>query len=378
MATERQGLELRSLITGDGELRLSLVEVPVPELAADEILVEVQGAPINPSDLGLLLGAADLDTAVVHGKGRNRVLTARVPPPLMRYMAGRLDHSFAVGNEGAGLVVEAGNSREAQALLGRLVALLGGGMYARYCKAKASAALVLPDGATAADGASALVNPLTVLGMIETMRAEGHTALVHTAAASNLGQMLNRICLADGVPLVNLVRKPEQAAALRAAGAAHICDTGAPDYMEHLIAALRATGATLAFDAVGGGRLADDILSGMEAVASATMSYSRYGSASRKQVYIYGSLDLRPTELTRSFGLSWGVGGWLVTTFLERAGPETEARLRARIVSELRTTFASHYSETISLTEALGLDHLRNYVQKATGKKHLINPSLDR
>jgi NADPH:quinone reductase-like Zn-dependent oxidoreductase len=373
-----EGLELRSLITRNGELRLSLVAVPIPEPANDEVVVEIQAAPINPSDLALLTGTADIATATAQGEGPDRVLTARVPHQLLAYVKGRLDQSLPVGNEGAGRVVRTGGSPAARALMGRTVAVLGGATYARYRSAKASTVMALPEGATAADGASAFVNPLTALGMVETMRAEGHTALVHTAAASNLGQMLNRICLADGVGLVNIVRRPDQAALLKDAGAAWVCDSSADGFREHLVEALRATGATLAFDAIGGGRLANDIIAAMEAVASTGMEYNRYGSAVRKQVYIYGALDLGPTELTRNYGFAWGVDGWLLTYFLARASEETRARMRARVLAELKTTFASRYTRTISLAEALDPEILRAYARKSTGEKYLIDPSLDR
>ncbi len=378
MSDARFGLELRSLITAGAELQLSLVRAPVPPPADNEVVVQVQATPINPSDLALLLGAADLGEAKATGEGASRVVTAPVAPAAMRGMAGRIDQSMPVGNEGAGLVVQAGAAPQAQALLGRTVALLGGAMYAQYRKVRAADCLPLPDGATAADGASSFVNPLTALAMVETMRAEGHTALVHTAAASNLGQMLNKICLADEVALVNIVRSPQQAQILREIGAVHVCDSSTPGFMADLVERLTATGATLAFDAIGGGKLASQILAGMEAAANAkATSYSRYGSTVFKQVYVYGGLDTRPTELTRSFGMSWGVGGWLLTYFLQKAGAETSARMRQRVVSELKTTFASRYSKVISLSDVLNLEVLANYSRRATGEKYLIDPSLD-
>ena len=370
-------LELRSLISSGGELKLSLTRTAAPSPGPDEVLVEVQAAPINPSDLGLLVGAADVSTAVVRGDGAERTLTAQVPPAAMPYVQARLDQSFSVGNEGAGRVVEAGASPGAQALMGRLVAVRSGATYARYVRVRAADCFPLPEGATAADGASAFVNPMTALALVETMRAEGHAALAHTAAASNLGQMLNRICLADGVGLVNIVRGPTQAAMLRAQGAVHVCDSSQADFMDALVAALRATGATIGFDAVGGGRLASDLLQAMETVASAGQAYSRYGSSSRKQVYIYGALDLGPTVLTRSFGLSWNLGGWLLTNFLQAATPEVRARMQARVAAELKTTFASHYTRTLSLAEALDRDTFWAYLRRATGEKYLIDPSRD-
>jgi len=373
-----EGLELRSLIDSDGVLTLSLVSTPCPEPGPDEVVVEVLATPINPSDLGLLTGAADLSTATAHGEGTGAVLTARVPPERLPAMAGRLGQSLPVGNEGAGTVTAAGASPEAQALLGKTVAILGGAMYARFRKLPAKDCLVLPDDATAEEGASCFVNPLTALGFVETMRAEGHSAIVHTAAASNLGQMLNRICLADGVGLVNIVRSPAQAEILKTSGASYVCDSSATSFKADLRTALKATGATLVFDAIGGGRLVSDILSSMEIVANASgSSYSRYGSSTFKQAYIYGALDLGPTELVRSFGFSWSVGGWLLTPFLQTAGPEVAARLRQRVVSELKTTFASRYAKTIPLTGVLDPDTLRLFSRRATGEKFLINPSLD-
>jgi|SRR5579872_1473409 len=378
MADSNQGtgLQLRSLVKAGGELELSLAKVPIPQPAEDEVLVRVEASPINPSDLGLLLGPADLSTAEVRGVGEDTVVTARIPPQLMRALAGRVDQSLPVGNEGAGVVVEAGASPQAQALMGKLVAGVPGAMYAQYRAMKAADVLVLPPGATAADGASCFVNPLTALGMVETMRMEGHTALAHTAAASNLGQMLNRICLKDGVELVNIVRSPEQAKLLTDAGAKHVCDSSAPGFIEALIEAFGATGATIAFDAIGGGRLASQILTAMEAAAvrKAGGAFSRYGSTTHKQVYIYGGLDTGPTELMRSFGMAWGLGGWLLTPFLIKIGQAGAARLRQRVADELKTTFASHYTAEISLAEALQPAIMAGYNKRATGEKYLIRP----
>ncbi|MDP3853680.1 zinc-binding dehydrogenase [Phenylobacterium sp.] len=376
MANDNQetGLQLRSLVKASGELELSLARVAIPEPAADEVLVRVEASPINPSDLGLLLGAADMSTAALTGTPDNPVVTAKIPEAYMRAMAARLDESMPVGNEGAGVVIKAG--ADAQHLVGKTVAMLGGAMYAQYRCLKAADLLVLPEGASAADGASCFVNPLTALGMVETMRREGHTALVHTAAASNLGQMLNKLCLAEGVGLVNIVRSPGQAAILQGVGAKHVVDSSAPGFMEDLIKALVATGATLAFDAIGGGKLAGQILSGMEAAANQTAtSYSRYGSSVHKQVYIYGGLDTRPTELNRGFGMAWGLGGWLLTPFLMKIGPEAAQKLRERVAAELKTTFASHYSHEVSLAQALQPDIIAAYNRRATGEKYLINPS---
>ncbi len=371
-----EGLQLRSLIKKSGELELSLAKVKTPEPAADEVIVRVEGSPINPSDLGLLLGAADMTTAKSSGAGDSLVVTAAVPEALMRAMAGRLDESMPVGNEGAGVVVAAGSSSRAQAMMGKTVAMIGGAMYAQYRCIKAADCLVLPDGTTAAEGASCFVNPLTSLGMTETMRREGHTALVHTAAASNLGQMLNKICLADGIGLVNIVRNAEQEEILRKIGATYICNSSAATFMDDLTQALVATGATLAFDAIGGGKLAGQILTCMEVAANKTAKvYSRYGSTVHKQVYIYGGLDMRPTELNRSFGMAWGIGGWLLFPFLQKVGPADAQKLRERVAAELKTTFASHYTQVVSLQETLQLSNIAAYGKRATGEKFLINPN---
>jgi len=371
-----EGLQLRSLIRKSGELELSLAKVKIPEPAADEVIVRVEGSPINPSDLGLLVGAADMTTAKSSGTNDNPVVTATVPESLMRAMAGRLDVSMPVGNEGACVVVAAGSSSRAQSMIGKMVAMIGGAMYAQYRCIKAADCLVLPDGTTAAEGASCFVNPLTSLGMTETMRREGHKALVHTAAASNLGQMLNKICLTDGIGLVNIVRNAEQEAILRKIGATYVCNSTSATFMEDLTQALVATGATLAFDAIGGGKLAGQILTCMEAAANKTAKvYSRYGSTVHKQVYIYGGLDTRPTEINRSFGMAWGIGGWLLFPFLQKIGPAEAQKLRERVAAELKTTFASHYTQVVSLQEALQLSNIAAYGKRATGEKFLINPN---
>jgi NADPH:quinone reductase-like Zn-dependent oxidoreductase len=377
MASDNKtGFELRSLIKKSGELELSLASVPIPEPGPDEVLVRVEASPINPSDLGLLVGAADMSTAKVSGTGDAAVVTAKVPDGAMKAMAGRLDESMPVGNEGAGVVVKAGSSDAAQALLGKTVAMIGGAMYAQYRCLRAKDVLPLPPGTTPAEGASCFVNPLTSLGMVETMRREGHKALVHTAAASNLGQMLNKICLKDGVGLVNIVRNAEQADILRKLGAKYVVDSSTPTFMDDLTNALVETGATLAFDAIGGGRLVGQILTCMEIAANKTAKvYSRYGSSVHKQVYIYGGLDMRPTELVRSFGMAWGIGGWLLSPFLQKIGPADGARLRQRVVDELKTTFASHYTKEVSLQEALQLQNIAAYGKRATGEKYLINPN---
>ncbi len=370
------GLQLRSLIRRSGELELSVVALETPLPQADEVVVRVEATPINPSDLGLLFGAADMSTATASGTAAKPIVTARIPESRMKSMAGRLDQSLPVGNEGAGVVVAAGSSGAAQALLGKTVALFGGAMYSQYRCVKVGQCLILPEGAAPADGASCFVNPLTALGMVETMRREGHAALVHTAAASNLGQMLNRICIAENIGLVNVVRTQEQQDLLKAMGARHVCNIGSPTFMQDLTDAIIATGATLAFDAIGGGALAGQILTCMEAALTRSATeYSRYGSATHKQLYIYGALDLTPTVLSRNFGFAWGIGGWLLWPFLQKIGPAAAEKLRQRIVAELKTTFASHYTKVISLAEALRLDEIAVYGKRATGTKYLIDPN---
>ncbi len=371
-----KSLQLRSLIKSSGELEISLASIATPEPGPEEVLVRIEASPMNPSDLGLLFGAADMSTAKASGTPEHPVITATVPEKLMKGMSGRMDQSMPVGNEGAGVVVKAGSSEAAQALLGKTVAILGGAMYAQYRSIKAVQCLVLPEGTTPAEGASCFVNPLTSLGMVETMRREGHKALVHTAAASNLGQMLNRICLKDGIGLVNIVRKQEQEDILRALGAVHVVNSSAPTFLDDLTRALVATGATIAFDAIGGGKLAGQILGCMEAAANLTAKeYSRYGSSTHKQVYIYGGLDRGPTEINRNFGMAWSVGGWLLTPFLQKIGFEAGQQLRQRVVSELKTTFASKYTREVSLAEALRLDAIAVYGKHSTGAKYLITPN---
>lgn len=370
------GLQLRSLVTKDGKLELSLAEVAVPEPGPDDVVIQVEATPINPSDLGLLVGGADMRTAKASGTKDRPVITADVPPAALRAMAARLDQSMPVGNEGAGLVVKAGSSPAAQALLGKRVTGLGGEMYSQYRMLNVAQVMELPAGATSRDGASCFVNPLTALSFVETMRAQGRKGIVHTAAASNLGQMLVKICQKDNVPLVNIVRKKEQADLLKGIGAKYIVDSTSPNFMEELITALAETDTTLGFDAIGGGPLAGQLLIAMEAAASRKMKeFSRYGSGQETQVYIYGRLDMSPTTVPPGVGFAWNLSGYLLTPFLQKAGPEVRARMRKRVMDELTTTFASHYTAEISLAEALDLDTLHAYNAKATGTKYLINPA---
>ncbi len=372
----KTALQLRSHLKASGELEISLADVAVPEPGPDDVIIRVEATPINPSDLGLLVGGADISTAVQSGTKDRPVITAKVPGAAMRAMAARMDQSMPVGNEGAGVVVKAGSSPAAQALLGKMVAGLGGEMYAQYRMLNVAQCLPLPDGTSAKDGASCFVNPLTALSFVETMRMQGRTGIVHTAAASNLGQMLVKICQKDNVPLVNIVRSKAQADLLKGLGAKFIVDSSSPNFMEELITALAETKTTLGFDAIGGGPLAGQLLVAMEAAASRNMKeFSRYGSGQETQVYIYGRLDMSQTLVPPGVGFAWNLGGYLLTPFLQKVGPEVRARMRQRVVDELTTTFASHYTAEISLAEALDLKTLQAYNAKATGTKYLINPA---
>ncbi len=371
-----ENLQLTSTVTDDGYLQLSLETSNLPDPSDDEVIVRVEAAPINPSDMGLLFGPADMTTAEAAGSPDSPVLRARIPEALQRAVAARVGQPLPCGNEGAGIVVAAGSSAEAQALMGATVATIGGGMYATHRVVAADQCLRLPEGTTPAEGASCFVNPLTVIGMVETMRMEGHTALAHTAAASNLGQMLQKHCINEGVELVNIVRRQEHVDLLRDLGATYVCNSSEKDFMTQLIDAHAATDATVAFDATGGGKLAGQILTAMEVAQNKNVSAAnRYGSTVHKQVYIYGGLDRTPTTFNRNFGMAWGIGGWLLTPFLQKVGPEQGQRLREKVAAEITTTFASSYTREVSLQEALTVEAVSVYARQATGEKYLINPS---
>ncbi len=371
---EETSKELRTRITAEGKLVMSLETVPMPKPKDDEVLIRVEASPINPSDLGLLIGPADVATLQVGGTDEFPVVTMNVPENMMKMVSARVDLSLPAGNEGAGIVVAAGAN--AESLIGKTVGVAGGGMYSQYRCVAASNCLVMHEGTTPAEGASCFVNPLTALGMVETMKLENHTGLVHTAAASNLGQMLVKICLDDDVPLVNIVRRSEHVELLKSLGARYVCNSSEPDFMEELIQALVETGATLGFDATGGGKLTGQILTAMEVAANKTAGeFSRYGSTIHKQVYIYGGLDRNPTVLNRAFGMAWGIGGWLLTPFIQRVGGEKFEELRQRVADEIKTTFASRYTKEVSLAEALQAESINVYAKQATGEKYLINPS---
>ena len=369
--------EIRSKVTEDGEIEISIASVTKPSPGEDEVLIRVEAAPINPSDLGLLLSfAADLSTINVSGDGDQTVTSMKIHPALMNAMKPRLGQSMPVGNEGAGIIEDAGaNAKE---LIGKTVGLAGGAMYSQYRCVPASSCLVMNDGTSSKEAASSFVNPLTALAFIETMKMEKHSAIVHTAAASNLGQMLVKICENDNIPLINIVRKSEQEKILKDLGAKYICNTSDTDFMENLIDALIETGATLGFDATGGGNngeLPGQILSAMEVAANKTAKeYSRYGSDTYKQVYIYGGLDPSPTILKRAFGMSWGLGGWLLTPMIGKIGMERFQQMRMRVAAEIKTTFASNYAAEISLEEMLQPETIKSYAKQATGEKYLVSP----
>ena len=369
------GLQLRTEVSDTGQLTLRLQEVQFPAPGEDEVLVKVEASPINPSDLGLLFGPADLTQATFSGTAELPEVTAQVPESLLRQISARADQSLPAGNEGAGQVIAAGSSDAAQSLLGKTVAILGGAMYAQYRVLKANQCLLMNEGVSARQGASCFVNPLTALGMVATMREEGHSALLHTAAASNLGQMLVKICLKDQVPLINVVRKAENVELLKSLGAQHVLNSSDDDFMESLIAVLTQTNATIGFDATGGGKLGGLILTAMGAAQAAKMGeFSRYGSTQHKQLYIYGGLDRSPTSFNRSFGMAWGLGGWLLTPFLQKIGPAAAQVLRRRVADEITTTFSSHYTQSVSLPEMLARENIEVYARQATREKFLVTP----
>ena len=363
--------QIKSKISKEGLLSISIDEVEVPEPKDGEVLIKVQATPINPSDLGLLVGPADVSSLKVVEKGS--LIEMQVPKELIQSVSARFDQDLPVGNEGAGIVESAGKG--AKHLIGKTVGVAGGAMYSEYRCLPAMSCLEMNQGTTSEQAASSFVNPLTALGMVETMRMENHTGLVHTAAASNLGKMLVKICSSEDVPLVNIVRKDEHMDLLKSIGARYVCNSSLDSFMDDLVNALVETGSTLGFDATGGGKLASQILTAMEIAANKTATeYSRYGSDKYKQVYIYGVLDRNPTTLTRSFGFSWGLGGWLLTPFIDKVGQERFGELRKKVADEIDTTFESKYSNIISLEEALDPDNILSYTKQATGEKYLIKP----
>ena len=373
--SENVSKQIRSEVTKEGKLLIYVESTAMPEPKEDEVLIRIEASPINPSDLGLLIGPADVSSMSVSGEGENAVVTMDIPEGLLRMLETRLDQSLPVGNEGGGVVVKAG-SKDLEDLVGKTVGVAGGSMYSQYRCVNAASCFVMHDGVTSAESASCFVNPLTALGMVETMRLENHSALVHTAAASNLGQMLIKICLDEDVPLVNIVRKEEHVDMLNGLGAKFVCNSSKETFMQDLVSALVETGATIGFDATGGGKLSGQILTAMEVAANQTATeYNRYGSNTFKQVYIYGGLDRSPTTLNRAFGFSWGLGGWLLTPFIGRIGPERFEELKQKVADEIKTTFASHYTKEISLEEVLQPENINVYSKQATGEKYLVNPN---
>ena len=373
--SENVSKQIRSEVTKEGKLLIYVESTAMPEPKEDEVLIRIEASPINPSDLGLLIGPADVSSMSVSGEGENAVVTMDIPEGLLRMLETRLDQSLPVGNEGGGIVVKAG-SKDLEDLVGKTVGVAGGSMYSQYRCVNAASCFVMHEGVTSAESASCFVNPLTALGMVETMRLENHSALVHTAAASNLGQMLIKICLDEDVPLVNIVRKEEHMDMLNSLGAKFVCNSSKETFMQDLVSALVETGATIGFDATGGGKLSGQILTAMEVAANQTATeYNRYGSNTFKQVYIYGGLDRSPTTLNRAFGFSWGLGGWLLTPFIGRVGPERFEELKQKVADEIKTTFASHYTKEISLEEVLQPENINVYSKQATGEKYLVNPN---
>jgi NADPH2:quinone reductase len=373
--SENVSKQIRSEVTKEGKLLIYVESTAMPEPKEDEVLIRIEASPINPSDLGLLIGPADVSSMSVSGEGENAVVTMDIPEGLLRMLETRLDQSLPVGNEGGGVVVKAG-SKDLEDLVGKTVGVAGGSMYSQYRCVNAASCFVMHEGVTSAESASCFVNPLTALGMVETMRLENHSALVHTAAASNLGQMLIKICLDEDVPLVNIVRKEEHVEKLNSLGAKFVCNSSKETFMQDLVSALVETGATIGFDATGGGKLSGQILTAMEVAANQTATeYNRYGSNTFKQVYIYGGLDRSPTTLNRAFGFSWGLGGWLLTPFIGRIGPERFEELKQKVADEIKTTFASHYTKEISLEEVLQPENINVYSKQATGEKYLVNPN---
>ena len=367
-----KALQMQSCVHENATVECALVEITIPDPKPDEVVVAVEAAPINPSDLGLMFGAADLSTVQEVERNGQPALLLDVPAAAMRAMAPRVGHWMGVGNEGSGRVIAAGDGEAAQALLGQRVGMFGGEMYAAYRCLPAAQCIAFPDTISAEQAASCFVNPMTALGFLETRDMESHGSMVHTAAASNLGQMLVRLCQADKIPLVNIVRSEAQVTLLRDMGAEWVLNTQSEQFMPELIKALKATGATVAFDAIGGGRLVNRILTAMEVAAAQTGPWSRYGSEEVKQAYIYGQLDMSATELTRGYGWVWSVSGWLLTPFMNRAGPDRVARMRKRVVDEIDSTFLSHYSSRLSLQASLSATAVADYGARKTGQKTLL------
>ncbi|WJY18884.1 zinc-binding dehydrogenase [Alteriqipengyuania flavescens] len=365
------GKQLFTTLESDGTLTVEIAEATFPDPTGNQVLVKMEAAPINPSDLAILTGAADFENAE-YSPGK---VVAKMPEPFNTGSKARHGQRLPAGNEGAGTVVAAGDGEMAQGLMGQRVACVPGSAFSQY--AIADAAMCLPLGDHSAEaGASSFVNPMTALGFVENAKMDGQKAILHTVGASNLGQMLNRICQEDGIALVNIVRKADQADLLKSQGAEHVVNSSDEDFMDKLRSAVEATGAFYGFDPIGGGQMVDHCFKAMEQVAVAQMSeYSRYGSNQAKRMFIYGRLDFGPTVLTPAYGFGWTLSGWLLTPFLQNAGMETVMRMRKRVLDNLTTTFASNYKEKVDLEGMLTKDAILDYRQMKTGEKYLVTPN---
>ncbi len=364
------GKQLFATLAPDGQLTVEVADSEFPDPTGNQVLVKMEAAPINPSDLALLLGQADLES----GEYSPGKLVATMPEPFHSASKGRHGQRLPVGNEGAGTVVATGTTDMAKALMGQRVACVPGHAYSQY--ATADAAMCLPLGDLSSEvGASAFVNPMTALGFVENARMDGQKAIVHAAAASNLGQMLVKICQEDGMGLVNIVRKAEQETILRDLGAEWVVNSSAPDFLPKLMAAIDATDAYYGFDPIGGGTTVDACFKAMERVAVGKMKdYNRYGSNQQKRMFIYGRLDTGPTTLTPSYGFGWTLSGWLLTPFLAQAGVETMMRMRQRVLAGLTSTFASSYKRKVTLEQMLEKNAASDYRKMKTGEKYLVTP----
>ena len=365
------GKQLFTTLESDGTLTVEIAETTFPDPTGNQVLVKMEAAPINPSDLAILTGAADFENAE-YSPGK---VVAKMPEPFNTGSKARHGQRLPAGNEGAGTVVAAGDGEMAQGLMGQRVACVPGSAFSQY--AIADAAMCLPLGDHSAEaGASSFVNPMTALGFVENAKMDGQKAILHTVGASNLGQMLNRICQEDGIALVNIVRKADQAELLKSQGAEHVVNSSDEDFMDQLRSAIEATGAFYGFDPIGGGQMVDHCFKAMEQVAVSQMSeYSRYGSNQAKRMFIYGRLDFGPTVLTPAYGFGWTLSGWLLTPFLQSAGMETVMRMRKRVLDNLTTTFASNYKEKVDLEGMLTKDAILDYRQMKTGEKYLVTPN---
>ena len=364
------GKQLFTTLESDGTLTLAIEEVTFPEPKGNQVLVTMEAAPINPSDLAILTGAADFENAE-YSSGK---VVAKMPEPFNSGQKSRHGKKLPAGNEGAGTVVATGDSDTAKALMGQRVSCVPGNAFSQYAIADANMCLPLGDHSAEA-GASSFVNPMTALGFAENAKMEGQSAILHTVGASNLGQMLNRICIEDGLGLVNIVRKDDQAELLKSQDATHVVNSSDNDFMKQLRDAIEDTSAFFGFDPIGGGKMVDSCFKAMEQVAVANMKeYSRYGSNQAKRMFIYGRLDVSPTTLTPSYGFGWTLSGWLLFPFLQHAGQETMARMRKRVLDNLTTTFASSYKAKVDLEAMLTKDAILDYREMKTGQKYLVTP----